>query len=216
MKLKFNLHLNYVIILAQIVLLKIVIQKKKKYEESLIITNLKNYSTLLNQNFAKNNFLVIDEFPIKLSKLLDKINIQLIKNKYKNQANIKIKKYNLNINKRVIILNQEELKLTEREIDIILFLNENSKPQTVHNLQNVVWGYSSELETHTVETHIYRLRKKVKDKFKDDNFINSSVSGYKIQMLKKNYIAKELRTKKYKPRIVKDKKGKGSFKRKKK
>ena len=154
--------------------------EKKKYEESLIITNLKNYSTLLNQNFAKNNFLVIDEFPIKLSKLLDKINIQLIKNKYKNQANIKIKKYNLNINKRVIILNQEELKLTEREIDIILFLNENSKPQTVHNLQNVVWGYSSELETHTVETHIYRLRKKVKDKFKDDNFINSSVSGYKI------------------------------------
>ena len=112
--------------------------------------------------------------------MLDKINIQLIKNKYKNQANIKIKKYNLNINKRVIILNQEELKLTEREIDIILFLNENSKPQTVHNLQNVVWGYSSELETHTVETHIYRLRKKVKEKFKDDNFINSYVSGYKI------------------------------------
>jgi hypothetical protein len=152
----------------------------KKNVDSLIITNLRNYEKLLVHNFTKNNFLMIDEFPIKLEKLLDKINIQLIKHKYKNQANVKVKRYNLNINKRVINFNQEELKLTEREIDIILFLKDNNKPQTINNLQNVVWGYSSELETHTVETHIYRLRKKVKDKFEDENFIISSTNGYEI------------------------------------
>ena len=73
------------------------------------------------------------------------------------------------------------MKLTEREIDIILFLNDQKKPQKVNVLQNQVWKYSSELETHTVETHIYRLRKKIIDKFKDDNFILSDENGYFIK-----------------------------------
>ena len=73
------------------------------------------------------------------------------------------------------------LKLTEREIDILLLLNENKKPQNVNALQSKVWGYSSELETHTVETHIYRLRKKIKEKFIDDNFIKSHKDGYSIK-----------------------------------
>ena len=62
----------------------------------------------------------------------------------------------------------------------ILFLKDNSNPQSVSMLQNKVWGYSSDLETHTVETHIYRLRKKIKDKFNDENFIISEDAGYKI------------------------------------
>ena len=73
------------------------------------------------------------------------------------------------------------MKLTEREVDIILFLNDHTKPQKVNILQNQVWKYSSELETHTVETHIYRLRKKIIDKFKDDNFILSDENGYFIK-----------------------------------
>jgi len=72
------------------------------------------------------------------------------------------------------------LKLTEREIDIILFLKEKESPQSVNNLQNEVWNYSSTLETHTVETHIYRLRKKFKNCFNDEDFISSSKEGYKI------------------------------------
>ena len=74
----------------------------------------------------------------------------------------------------------KELKLTEREIDIILFLKNQIIPQSVNMMQNKVWGYSSDLETHTVETHIYRLRKKIKDKFNDKNFITSEEEGYKI------------------------------------
>ena len=65
-------------------------------------------------------------------------------------------------------------------MDIILFLNDNEKPQKINVLQNQVWRYSAELETHTVETHIYRLRKKINDKFKDNNFIISSDTGYFI------------------------------------
>ena len=73
-----------------------------------------------------------------------------------------------------------ELKLTEKEVNIILFLNNKSEPQKINILENEVWGHTSELETHTVETHIYRLRKKIKDKFNDENFIISRKNGYEL------------------------------------
>ena len=79
---------------------------------------------------------------------------------YDFQSNINIKNYSLNLNSRVISRNKNELKLTEREIEIILFLNDKKKPQNINILQKEVWSYASDLETHTVETHIYRLRKK--------------------------------------------------------
>ena len=75
---------------------------------------------------------------------------------------------------------KKDLKLTEREIEIILFLNKKQNPQNIDVLQKEVWGYSENLETHTVETHVYRLRKKIKDIFKDNNFLVSSKDGYKI------------------------------------
>ena len=113
--------------------------------------------------------------------MIDKINIHLIKQKYDHQSKIKIKDYNLNFNSRIISKNDNELKLTEREIDIILFLKNQTEPKTVDILQKEIWHYSSDLETHTVETHIYRLRKKIKDQFNDQNFILSSQDGYSIK-----------------------------------
>ena len=124
--------------------------------------------------------MVFDEFPIKIEKLIDSINIQLIKQKYNFQSKINIKNYVLNFNSRIISNKKIELKLTEREIDIILHLNENELPQSVDMLQKKVWGHSFNLETHTVETHIYRLRKKIKDKFNDSNFVISHNEGYLI------------------------------------
>ena len=134
-----------------------------------------------NENFDKINNTQYIFYPLNIYDLVEKINTELIKQKYNDQSFIKILNYSLDINSRIISNDSGRLKLTEREVDIILFLNDHKKPQKVNILQNQVWKYSSELETHTVETHIYRLRKKIIDKFKDDNFILSDENGYFIK-----------------------------------
>ena len=145
---------------------------------SIIIVNKEISELISNKNVNKNHILVIEGFPLKVEKLIDVINTQLIKQKFNFQANINIKNYNLNLNSRIISTGNEQLKLTEKEIDIILFLNDHEKPQSINILQNKVWGYLFDLETHTVETHIYRLRKKISKKFNDTKFIISGENGY--------------------------------------
>ena len=150
--------------------------KNKNIEQKKIIFLLKK-----NENFNKINNSQYIFYPFNIYDLVEKINTELIKQKYNDQSFIKILNYSLDINSRIISNDSGHLKLTEREVDIILFLNNHKKPQKVNILQNQVWKYSSELETHTVETHIYRLRKKIIDKFKDDNFILSDENGYFIK-----------------------------------
>ena len=72
------------------------------------------------------------------------------------------------------------MKLTEKEIDTILFLYNKKTPQSIKTLLSEVWGYLNDVETHTVETHIHRLRKKIKNQFNDEDFIISCDEGYKI------------------------------------
>ena len=150
--------------------------KNKNIEQKKIIFLLKK-----NENFNKINNTQYIVYPFNIYDLVEKINTELIKQKYNDQSFIKILNYSLDINSRIISNDSGRLKLTEREVDIILFLNDHKKPQKVNILQNQVWKYSSELETHTVETHIYRLRKKIIDKFKDDKFILSDENGYFIK-----------------------------------
>ena len=150
--------------------------QNKNIEQKKIIFLLKK-----NENFDKINNTQYIFYPLNIYDLVEKINTELIKQKYNDQSFIKILNYSLDINSRIISNDSGRLKLTEREVDIILFLNDQKKPQKVNVLQNQVWKYSSELETHTVETHIYRLRKKIIDKFKDDNFILSDENGYFIK-----------------------------------
>tara|TARA_B100000768_G_scaffold181145_1_gene203047 strand:- start:792 stop:1388 length:597 start_codon:yes stop_codon:yes gene_type:complete len=150
------------------------------FSKSIIVVNKKDDKLFFQNKVNNNAILVFDKLPITIDKIIDTINIQLIKQKYNFQSKINIKNYVLNLNSRIISNKEIELKLTEREIDIILHLNENKLPQSVDILQKKVWGYSFNLETHTVETHIYRLRKKIKDKFKDSNFIISHNEGYLI------------------------------------
>ena len=157
------------------------LNKNNSLSKSTIITNSNVRFKSASVNIDKRNILVFDNFPIQLNKLIDKINIQLIKQKYDYQSKIRIKDYNLNFNSRIISKNSNELKLTEREIDIILFLKNQTEPKTIDILQKEIWHYSSDLETHTVETHIYRLRKKIKDQFNDQNFILSYKDGYSIK-----------------------------------
>ena len=147
---------------------------------SIILLSNKNLKLFFHKQIENNTILIFDELPITIEKLLDVINTKLIKKKYNFQSKFKIKNYLLNLNSRIISNKNDELKLTEREIDIILFLNQNKTPQSVDTLQNKVWGHLFDLETHTVETHIYRLRKKIKEKFNDINFIISHDDGYVI------------------------------------
>ena len=149
--------------------------------DSLILVRPDNKVFLNNGKISGKKISSIPNYPITIDKLVEILNVNLIKQKYNYQSNIYIKDYKLDLNSRTITKNNQNLKLTQKEIDIILFLNGYEKPQKVNVLQNKVWGYSLELETHTVETHIYRLRKKIKDEFKDNNFILSSDDGYFIE-----------------------------------
>tara|TARA_B100000941_G_scaffold267302_1_gene223168 strand:+ start:322 stop:891 length:570 start_codon:yes stop_codon:yes gene_type:complete len=128
----------------------------------------------------KLNLLILKNYPFKMNVFLDKINILLLKNKYSHQEKFKLNNYTLDINSRELIKLPKKLKLTQKETEIILFLKNTSKPQTINELQKEVWGHTFDLETHTVETHIYRLRKKVSEIFKDKDFIKSESHGYKI------------------------------------
>ena len=103
-----------------------------------------------------------------------------MKKKFNQQSEINLGSYKLNLNSRKIFGKEKMLDLTEREANIILFLFNSEKPVKVTQLQTEVWGHNSKLDTHTVETHIYRLRTKIKKKFYDNSFILSSKQGYVI------------------------------------
>ena len=136
---------------------------------------------LLNNNITNKNFLDFNDFPLSLKRLLELINIKLIKLKFNHQSKIIIKGYELNLNSKFFSKDNLNLKLTEKEIEIILYLNNTKTKHDVADLQKNIWGYSNNMETHTVETHIYRLRKKITNLFKDENFILSHKSGYFIK-----------------------------------
>ena len=146
---------------------------------SIIIVNHKDFSSLKGKTNEK-QIHCITKLPIKISNLIDQLNARLIQQNYSAQSNININKYILDINSRILKKSGNELKLTEREIDTIIFLKNENKPVKVDILQRKVWKYGEDLETHTVETHIYRLRKKIKDTFDDDSFIESKKDGYII------------------------------------
>ena len=148
-------------------------------KNSIILINRKDFSSLKNK-IDERQIHCITKFPIKILNLIEQLNVRLIQKNYSAQSNINIKKYILDINSRILKKFDNQLKLTEREIDIILFLNNEHKPVKVDILQKKVWKYGEDLETHTVETHIYRLKKKIKDTFNDDRFIQSKKDGYII------------------------------------
>jgi len=127
------------------------------------------------------NQIVFNNFPVSIFKLLEKINIEFIKKKFHEQSDITIGNYKFNLNSRVMSFKENKLKLTEKEINSILYLFKIGKEVKIQELQSSVWGYQSQLETHTVETHIYRLRKKILTVFNDGNFIISKKNGYEIK-----------------------------------
>jgi len=126
------------------------------------------------------NQIILNKLPLNIFKFIEKLNIEFLKIEFNKQSNVKINTYTFDLNSREMIYQNQKLKLTEKEIDSILYLFSMKKPVKVQELQLKVWGYQSDLETHTVETHIYRLRKKILKKFNDTQFIKSTASGYQI------------------------------------
>ena len=145
---------------------------KKKYDNYLVLTDLQNQ--IEEEKFQ----LILKKLPDSVYSIIEQINVSLLKQKYSEQSDIIIGKYSVDINSRSINNIKESLKLTQREIQIILFLKQSNSPQNIENLQKKVWGHNSNLETHTVETHIYRIRKKMIESFSDDNFIKFDKKGY--------------------------------------
>ena len=142
--------------------------------DNYIVVSKKNYSKITSQ-------LIIDKFPLNIFKVIEKINIEFLKKKFNDQSHIKVKDYKINLNSRQIIFENKKLKLTEKEVNTIIYLLNSKNSVSPMELQKNVWGYHSDLETHTVETHIYRLRKKFLDFFGDSSFIVSVKNGYKIK-----------------------------------
>ena len=118
--------------------------------------------------------------PVNIFTFNENLNVRFIQRKYQDQSNINVKGFFLDINSRELKKGKSCLKLTERETDVILFLNNSKKPVNIETLEKEIWQHSSELETHTVETHIYRLRKKIKAEFGNNDLIKSNKNGYII------------------------------------
>ncbi len=157
-----------------------IIQSNEKDLKELNYDQKNNYLIISEKKIeGVKNSLILDNLPIKFEKLIEIINIKFLKNKFLDQSHIKIGKYNLDLNSRKISFGNKSLNLTERETNLIIFIKDK-KNVTVKELQKKVWDYSPDLDTHTVETHIYRLRKKMKETFGNESFILNTTKGYSI------------------------------------
>jgi len=146
------------------------------------VKELNNYLIISNKKYPdiRNQF-VLDNKPINIFKLIEKINIEFLKLQFNNQSKVKVNSFIIDLNSREMIKNNTKLRLTEKEINTITYLSKSIKPVSIDELQEKVWSYQSDIETHTVETHIYRLRKKILNIFNDNEFIISKKNGYQIK-----------------------------------
>ena len=152
--------------------------KNISLENSILIVNEKEYNFFVKS--IKEDQIIKFKPPVNIFKFIENLNVRFIQKKYQDQSNVNVKDFFLNINSRELKKDKLTLKLTERETDMILYLNDSKKPVNVETLEKEIWQHSSDLETHTVETHIYRLRKKIKAEFGNDDLIKSDKDGYTI------------------------------------
>ena len=118
--------------------------------------------------------------PINIHDFNEKIISLVTKKQFIKNSFIKLKEYILDKNEKKLKKNDLFIILTEKEIQLLELLFNKKKPIKKINILKEVWKYSDDADTHTVETHIYRLRKKIFDQFKDQNFISNSKSGYSL------------------------------------
>ena len=146
------------------------------------VKDLKNYLVISEKKISHIDHQLIFNFsPLKLFKLIENINVEFMKKSFSDQSKVNINNYIIDLNSREMSLKDLKLKLTEKEVNTIIYLSKKNKPVNIDELEKNVWQYQSDVETHTVETHIYRLRKKIFKIFKDQNFVTSEKNGYQIK-----------------------------------
>lgn len=154
----------------------------KNYEKTiknnlpLIVINESKYL----KNSLKPNFIDQLILPFSVLDFEKKIISLLSRYKFNKSSLINLKEYTIDKNERKIKKNNQELQLTEKEIDFLILFSEYDVPLNKNFVLKKVWKYSAESDTHTVETHIHRLRKKIFEKFNDNNFIKNNELGYFI------------------------------------
>jgi DNA-binding response OmpR family regulator len=161
------------------------------FAEEIQLTNLKKLSyhniptifLLNNKNFLTKNKLRLLDFhislilPIEILSFKEILNILITKYNFFKKSKIIIKAYEIDSNQRLIMKNGTKVKLTEKELELILALNKKNGLDKSFLLKNI-WNYNSNLETHAFETHLHRLRKKINNNFKDNKFIIEKNSKY--------------------------------------
>jgi hypothetical protein len=148
-----------------------------------LINSVSNKPILLTEKkgfFTKCNYTNKIAFPLMLSDFNSTIITLITSNKFNQNSFIKIKEYTIDKNEKKLIKNNLSVPITEREIQLIELLFSANKPLSKKKLLKIIWKYSEDADTHTVETHIYRLRKKIFNKFIDENFILNFKDGYSI------------------------------------
>tara|TARA_B100001540_G_scaffold308528_1_gene323356 strand:- start:1031 stop:1669 length:639 start_codon:yes stop_codon:yes gene_type:complete len=178
--------------------LDLCIKESKNNSQILIIFfdkgDQKNYKKLKEVNFPiiivnkvsnpKNIFsedlVEYTNIPFKIFDLHKKIILLFARYEFKKSSLINLNGYTVDKNERKIKKNKIELQLTEKEINFLILFSENKKPLTRDFFLKTVWNYSAQTDTHTIETHIHRLRKKIFEKFNDNNFIKNNEKGYYI------------------------------------
>ena len=151
-------------------------KKQKKYIE----TNSSLKICLGKRRDIIDNFDANLDLPTTLREINSTIENTAAKKKYNINSSIEVKSYLLNKNEKKLLKDKDYIVLTEKEVHLLELFLDNKKPVSKNNILSSVWNYSSDADTHTVETHIYRLRKKINEKFSDENFIVNTKDGYSL------------------------------------
>ena len=168
-----NLLKNYDILFVHQDFLKDKISKDFLFNSEKIKILASYNNEIKHENFTDSIYL-----PTSIKTINQIVEKSVIKKKFFVNSSIKIKNYILDKNEKKLILNKKHVLLTEKEIQLLeLFLSDKA-PVSKEIILSKVWQYSNDADTHTVETHIYRLRKKIKDAFSDENFIRNNKNGY--------------------------------------
>ena len=182
--LKFNLYKDILSINKHKINLDLVILHKDVLVDSkkLSIFDENNLIKILatGESDKINNYAGILKLPTTLNEINSIVEEAAVKKIFSKNSAIKIKKYLLDKNEKKLIKDKNFIILTEKEIQLLELFLSLKKPISKNKILTVVWNYSDDADTNTVETHIYRLRKKINDKFSDENFILNKRNGYYI------------------------------------